>query len=274
MKKLFSLITALLMLCMALSAMAEAPDTAAMENVYGDWYAVKMSDGNNTVDFAYMGLAMSLNIAEDGKVTMTMSSEEGDDVQEGSWKITDDGIVISMADEAQADSIDSGLTIATLIDGELHMANSEQTIIFSPEKPEPIVFADPKEDAVADDFNGTFKCAFVKNGVAYMPAEAAANMGLILPDITIEGGKITVNELDEDSLGFGAILGSFNSLDLTFEDGTLKASAPLAEGVEGLGTNMKLSLLQDGMLSVSLFTESDPLFDFMYTPVTEVGAAE
>ncbi len=249
MKKLMSLMLAL---CMALSLV---PAVAEGTDVTGAWYAAKLGDGETMVDISMLGTQMILTLNADGTATMDAS---GEDVQTGAWEGTAEAITVTFEDQPITGAV---------ANGELTLSAEGQVIIFNREAPAPIEFAQEKSDAVLEDFNGVYTLTWLQNGESYISAEAAALAGVVLPNLTIENGKISLGESEEDSSGIIAILNLFLSQTLELKDGRLIGSLSL-EGVE-TSSGIDITLLQDGMIWVELLNGEESMFNLYFSPVKE-----
>ena len=252
MKKLLSVILAL---CMMLTLAAAAEEASFV----GTWYAIEMSNGTDTYDIAMLGLSIVLTVNEDGTFTMEMNGE----TTEGTWE----GANFTAANpDGEPDTI-----VASMEDGLLHLTDeadgAKQIIIFSAEAPAAFEVAEPKADAVLEDYNGTYTAAYIKMGEQYLPAETAASFGLSLPAITIENGVITADDVDAQDFSIGTMLSLFLSQGMELKDGKL-VYVSVVEGVEGSNA-IELVLLQDGLVELKLISNEEEAFSLLYAPAAE-----
>ena len=127
MKKMLSVVLALL-LAVTLPISVRAAEAT---NVLGDWYGT------------LFGISVTLTLAEDGTYKMVTPIDE-DDVNEGTWELKEDKIIMD-GDE------DGALTI----EGEtLTISQDDMSITFTREPVEAFTAADPKTDATQDDYQG------------------------------------------------------------------------------------------------------------------------
>ena len=193
---------------------------------------------------------------EDGTATMSGS--------EFTWEKTDTGIKI----------IGNGTTIeGSLTAGGLTLSEEGMTFSFTREKPVAIVLAEPKTDAVLEDFNGTYAFAYVKAFETYMPAEKAIGMGLMaIPNIVIENGAISLGEMEqtrEDDITV-AMFSLITQAPAELKDGKLVSSP----STEFLSPEFSITLLQDGMISLEMLGGGEVLLSVIFAPVTEEATAE
>jgi len=246
MKKVLSVVLALCLLA-GLAAAA-----AAEEELTGAWYAKEMGDGETMTDISAYGMAIVLTLNEDG--TASMDTGDGD-VSEGTW--TAEGAEVTV-------TIDGEPVTGSLADGELTLSGGGQVILFTREAPAAPEFAEPKTDAALEDYNGTYTCAYVKNGNACLPAEGAAQFGLTLPAFTIENGVVSIDSADTEDFGIGTMFGLFAGQTMELKDGQLAGVLTLGE--DAGTTGITFTLLQDGMLYTVLLSDDEPMFELYYTP--------
>ena len=237
-KKVISLVLALCLTLVLVLASAEN------EELTGSWYT------------EMFGTPVELVLNEDGTATMSGS--------EFTWEKTDTGIKI----------IGNGTTIeGSLTDGVLTLSEEGMTFSFTREKPVAIVLAEPKTDAVLEDFNGTYAIAYVKAFETYMPAEKAIGMGLMaIPNIVIENGAISLGEMEqtrEDDITV-AMFSLITQAPAELKDGKLVSSP----STEFLSPEFSITLLQDGMISLEMLGGGEVLLSVIFAPVTEEAAAE
>ncbi|MBQ9197683.1 MAG: hypothetical protein IJ157_10660 [Clostridia bacterium] len=174
MKKLVSLILALMMACMLLPAMAEAAD------VIGDWYLTEVQMGEDTLPPSVLGMEMTITLNEDG--TALFVTAYGEDVDEDAvtWKMGDGAVIISMGEDGDQDFV--------MEDDLLKFDMGGALLVFSQEAPEiaalPQVIAAESEDA----FLGEWTLTTIGAGGALLPADALGADGTL----TVEAGKLTL----------------------------------------------------------------------------------
>ena len=236
MKKVISLALALCLLLVLVLASAENAE------ITGSWYA------------EMYGMPIELILNEDGTATMAGS--------EATWEKTDTGIKMTGNDT----TIEGSIT-----DGVLTLSEEGVSYSFTREKPVAIVLAEPKADAVLEDFNGTYAFAYAKFLETYMPAEKAMEMGLMaIPNITIEDGAISLGELEqtrEDDI-LTAMFSMITQVPAELQDGKLVSSP----STEVLSPEFSFTLLQDGMISMDMLGGGEVLLSVVFAPVTEAAA--
>ena len=96
MKKLVSLILAVMMACMMLPALAEATD------VVGDWYLTEVQMGEDTLPPSALGMEMTITLNEGGTALIVTSYGEEAEEEADTWTMTDGALTLTAAEgEAQ-----------------------------------------------------------------------------------------------------------------------------------------------------------------------------
>ena len=232
MKKLISLILALALCCMLVSAVAD-------EEITGAWYAKTIKAGDQEYDAAAMGLNMTITLNEDG----TASSGEST----GTWTLEGDQITVT---------IEGSPATGTVTADTLTLEADGQTLIFTREAPEGITLADAVAAESIEEFYGEYTLAYMDMDGTVVDV---ALFGGLYPDLKLEEGVIEfVASSDEDL--FAAL---YNVLGLQgeFADGVMNLKSTL-EGTEATGTIEKL---EDGMIKVTL-NSYDTQVIFYYAP--------
>ena len=247
MKKMLSVVLALL-LAVTLPISVRAAEAT---NVLGDWYGT------------LFGISVTLTLAEDGTYKMVTPIDE-DDVNEGTWELKEDKIIMD-GDE------DGALTI----EGEtLTISQDDMSITFTREPVEAFTAADPKTDATQDDYQGGWLGTQVSMfGMTLDCASADLDFAL-----EINGTDVSM---------ISAAMGMEETIPFEFKDGafvldaaTLAAiQAAVSEETEAAeasaDNDLKIQLLQDGTAraSVSFLGQS---VDFYMNPATaeEIEAAK
>ena len=227
MKRLISMLLALMMACLLLPALAE-------EDYSGDWYLSDVAGTNP----AGMGLSMTMTLNADGtvKVTMTMGGEPQE--QEGTWVLEDDKITVTIDDTPQ---------VFTIVEGTLQadMGGAIGTFTREPAEATAIEFADVNPDALAEDYNGSWKATYMSAMGMTLSIDSAIAMGQMseIPMMTMEDGKLS---LQDGGMGLGTILGE--GFDLTFADGKYSYSIEVGD----VSMSIDLEMLLDGTLRLSV----------------------
>ncbi len=239
MKKLISLLTALMMLCALLPAMAEGADLT------GVWYLSNLKMGETEVNPSTIGLSLSFHLNADGSaVAVTPGQEETED-QNASWALNDEGsLVISQDGTDRVFTVSDG-TLEGDIGGMIGVFTREAPV--AEEKPAPV--AADSENA----FLGSWKLNRVELEGNLIPADMLAMGGLDLTAVlTVEAGKASV------------ILTFFGSELPAIEGTTAFADGALAMTVEGLEDPVSMNLCDSGelyaVLSVSALNSSMPMY--------------
>ena len=176
MKKLVSIMMALMVVCLAAGALAavEAAD------VLGTWYAVSAEQDGASIDLGMMGMSMTLELKEDGTLTLDNNGE----ANKGTWTLTETGF------DLKDDSGNGGPV--TLADGKLRMEIGGGTMIFSREPAQS--FTPPKQVAAESEeaFLGKYELTTIDMmGQAFLPASALK----MSATMTIEPGKVTIESV-------------------------------------------------------------------------------
>ncbi len=241
MKKLISLILVLCMACMLIPATAE-------EDLTGEWYGAMMG----------MGLIMTVN--EDGTFSMTVG---GNVMGAGTWKMEDGNLLAEV--DGQAETFE-------FKDGTLYEATSRITLTRNPEDaPAPIVIADPKTDAAAEEYYGEWTCSGLEaNGLVLSAETYATNaQGDTLPGLTISDSAV---EFSGDGM-FATVFSMF-TLKPEYADGALTATGVFGTGESSITMEVHLQILQDGSLKVSAVSNGSPMvLYFVPAAAEEVPAA-
>lgn len=225
MKKLTALLLAVMMACLMTAACAE-------DLLSGEWYLKTMTQGDQTMDVASMGLNVVLTLNADGTCTFVgMGSDSA-----GTWVDDADNNKITI-------TIEGSPADAMLSDGELTVSEGEQSMIFTREAPaaEASETAEIKTDAAAEEFNGSWECIALEVGGIKLNAETAKAAGQELPKMTFQDGVIGMEG--------GSIAESFSSFNmpLTYADGTY--SFALTSG--SMSVSITANILQDGTMSLN-----------------------
>ena len=200
MKKLFSLVLALCMVCMMIPAIAE-------ESVTGEWYT------------SMSGMTMVLNLAEDGTAEMSIPGYESTGA--GTWVLDGEKITITIEDSPAE---------GTFADGKITLTEGEMSMEFTREKVEGIQLADVNPAAAAEDFEGTWDIVYVGYNGIVVDASASAEQ---LPGLVVENGAMKFTGDSSMAMVFGS-----NALPLTYADGALSLSLALGETSYGLKLEM------------------------------------
>ena len=200
MKKLFSLVLALCMVCMMIPAIAE-------DSITGEWYA------------SMSGMSMILNLAEDGTAEMSIPGYESTGA--GTWVLDGEKITITIEDDPAE---------GTYADGKITLADGDMTMEFTREKVEGIQLAGVDSSAAAEAFEGTWSIVYVGYSGAIVDASVA---GQQLPGLVVENGAMKFTGESSMSQLFGD-----NALPLTYADGALSMSLSFGETSYGIKLEM------------------------------------
>ncbi len=237
MKKLVSLMLALCLACLMVSAVAE-------DSLVGTWYAHTVESNGQKIDAAGLGMNVTLTLNEDKTFTMDAMGT----ATNGTW--TQDGN--SLALTAQESTIN-----ATYADGTVTIQEGEMAMHLTREPVEALKMADPKTDATAEEYEGTWTTAYASVGGMTINADASPDM---LATVVIKDGKMTIT--GEGTMGN---LAGGVEIPLNFENGAM--SYTMTAGTMSVSYN--LAMLQDGMLSLTA-TVGDSLSLIIYcTKVVE-----
>lgn len=235
MKKIVSLLLALMMACMLIPVCAEV----AAETVTGDWYVIEMTQGETNINPGAMGMEITLVLNEDGTMALTMSMMGESQVTEGTWEIVDGKVALT--------SEDSTVELTMQEDGTLIGEDEGAVMVFSRESAavEAVEFAEVNPDAQPEDFNGEWSFAYLSMAGITFAADTAVSAGLFeeLPTLSIQDGHVTLGGGSSMEMMFGA-----DGMDLEFADGGYGVSADLGEASMGIYVKM----LQDGMVYISI----------------------
>ena len=243
MKKLFSLILALCMVCMLVPAVAE-------EDVTGEWYLKTMKQGETEYDAGAIGYNITMTLNADG--TGTMLSPTSEEPTPGSWTLEGDKITVTFEDSPIG---------GTVADGKITLSEGEISMVFTREKPEGIKVADVNPAAAAEDFEGTWELAYVGyNGMIIDPSTTGQEM----PGLVVENGAMKFTGNSSMSQAFGT-----NAIPLTFADGALGMSVSMGETSYGI----KLEMLEDGMLALTANMGSTEVYMYFVKAAAEEPAA-
>ena len=200
MKKLFSLILALCMVCMLVPAMAE-------DSMAGEWYT------------NFSGVTMVLNLGDDGSAQLSMPGTEN--TAAGTWALDGEKFTLTL-DDSPAEG--------TYADGTITLSEGDMSMVFTREKPEETKVADVNPAAAAEDFEGTWEIAYVGyNGLIIDPSTTGQEM----PGLVVENGAMKFTGNSSMSQAFGT-----KAIPLTFADGALGMSVSMGETSYGLKLEM------------------------------------
>ena len=218
MKKLISLILALCMGCMMVSALAE-------DDITGEWYA------------SFAGVTMTMNLNADGTVVLTSPSQEGG----SSGTYTREGDQLTL-------TVEGSPATATITEEGILLSEGGLELKFTREPVEPITVGEPKTDAAAGDYYGDWTFAYLENEGLIMDISA---VGMAFPNLTLGEGKVEFVAAGEEDI-FASM---YNMLAFTsaFENGMLKLTATAAN-TSATGT---VQLLTDGLIKLSLDNGGD-----------------
>ena len=243
MKKLFSLILALCMVCMLVPAVAE-------EDVTGEWYLKTMKQGETEYDAGAIGYNITMTLNADG--TGTMLSPTSEEPTPGSWTLEGDKITVTFEDSPIG---------GTVADGIITLSEGEMVMTFSREANEVIQVAEVNPAAAAEDFEGTWDIAYVGyNGTIIDPSTTGQEM----PGLVVENGAMKFTGNSSMSQAFGT-----NAIPLTFADGALGMSVSMGETSYGI----KLEMLEDGMLALTANMGSTEVYMYFVKAAAEEPAA-
>lgn len=227
MKKLISLVLALMMACMLIPAMAEGQD------VTGDWYLTDVSGMN----VANLGMSMIITLNADGTAKVSMEMQGEKEEKEGTWALEEGKVVVT---------IDGDPLSLELVDGKLTADMGGQTGTFGREPAEAVAteFAEEKTDATAEEFEGSWKATYMSVMGMSIDVETAVSAGQLeaLPMLTMKEGQMSLEGLGSMNM-FGE-----GGLQLTFADGKYSFSMTLGEST----ISIELAMLQDGTLRMNM----------------------
>ena len=225
MKKLFAILTVLVMLCCS-AAFAEATD------VLGDWYLVELQGEGLSINPASMGMEITMTLNEDNTMTM-VSAMGGEDAetQTGTWALTENGITMTQEDET---------TELTLVDGQLTMNMEGNGLVFAREPAEAEPLPAPVAAESEDAFFGTWKMSAINMMGMMLPVDALGGDESFL---TVEAGKATITS-GEETYEYAT----------TFADGALTLTLEDETQVAQLNDDGSLSIVAAEMEELSIIT--------------------
>ncbi len=215
MKKLATLLIALLMLCTFASA-----DTL---DYLGVWYLVSIESEGMVLNPADMGMAVNVTLNADGTGMVNATDEEE---MSATWTVSGDTITITVEDEP--------LAFVLTDDGMLIAENEGSNMVFGREEPGPGFI--PAPEILATDiteFDGTWTITKVNAYGMILPFSAMAEMGMVDGTVFIQNGSVT---------SFGALAAEVGTL----ADGKLDIVSSIEDGEMG----KTISLLEDGSISM------------------------
>ena len=233
MKKIMSLLLALCLVCLSVTALAEGND------VTGDWYG------------SMFGMAAQLTFKEDGTYAMKLGEVE----QGGTYELKDDGIVYMDESEDPEEGF--------VFDG-ASLVNEKRNVTFTREQVEveALVLAEADPDATAEAYEGEWTCKMLQvSGMLFdveqVPVESLGLEGI--PSLRIEGSTVTF-------IGFGKLMDA-EPLAFEYADGVLKHVM-----IEGI-METTITMLQDGTILLDLgIGEEGPFFCFAPATAAEDAA--
>ena len=240
MKKMLSLLTALMMLCALLPAMAEGTD------VTGLWYLSALKMGETEMNPATMGLDLAFDLKEDGTALASMGGAESTEEQTASWALKEDGTLVISQDGTD--------TVFTVSDGRLEGDIGGGTIgVFTREPAAAAVKPAPVAAESEDAFLGSWKLTQVDMDGILLPVDMLATMGMeISASLTVEASKASI------------VLTFFGTELPVIEGATAFSDGALAMTVEGLEQPIAISLCDSGelyaVISVPSLGSSMPMY--------------
>jgi len=245
MKKLISLILALCMAMMLVSAVAET----ATDSLAGTWY-ISRGQVNGTDVQVVSNDAICVTLNDDKTFTISSMGITG----EGTWAETENGITMT-AEDGSAQEFQ-------IADGEMVYDVGNAVIYLSRTPADPAVLPAAVAAESAEAFFGTWvPVAQLASGLLVELSEEEAAM---LGKVRIEEGKL--NTLYDDGQGGVNVLGSN---DYTFEDGVLTA-----EDNTTIPTKLKVSLLENGSLYYEASMQLAEDYFYTMTVIYDPAAAE
>lgn len=249
MKRVFATVMAFLMVLLSMSAVFA-------DQVFpftGTWYLNKLVDGDDMLLASSVSINGILVLNKDCSVEYDLSGH----MYTGYWQIDNDGhlsITISGNETASA----------TYSDSELQLISSGQGIIFTREQPEVIRVADVNPNAAAEDFAGNWKCKYVGYNGLIMDALVAEANNEVLPTVVFENDSLLMT-----GGSFGELSGD-EPMPMEYKDGSYSCSF----NIEELTVTFTLSMLQDGMLSLSLNLGGNVILYFIRDDAPDPEALE
>ena len=248
MKKIVSLLLAILMVCLSLSALADV-----LPDFLGDWYLKSVNEDGESVDVSSMGITGVLSLDEEGHVTFDFAGN----VATGTWAEEDGKFVVTIED--------SPAEVSVLEDGNLALSAEGMQMVFSREAAEAFTLADVNPDAKPEDFNGTWQCEYVSIAGMTMSASAVLSQS---EDETIAPMTFKDGHLDMGEGDISDVAGN-SSIDMEFKDGAYEYTMEVAEG---MSVTFRLQMLQDGMLAMIMDIAGEEMG--LYFTMAEDVAAE
>ena len=229
MKKLVSVILALCLAMLMVSALAE-------DALTGVWYLVSAESAGVSFTPSAIGMEIVLTMNEDGTFT-TATTIAGQTTEEsGTWTATDTGANIKDTTTGDEKSL-------VLKDGSLVLDMGEEgNMIFGRTAPEAPAGPETVAAESADQFNGVWKMTTVSMmGIEMNPADLGMSTEVTY---TITDGQVVEESKDGEGNAMTEVYTT------TFQDGKL-VLAPTSELEQALETSMEFSLLADGNLLLS-----------------------
>ena len=231
MKKLVSLVLALCLLCMTSAVLAEG-------DIAGDWYG------------SMYGMSIQVTFTAEGTYTLSSS---GSEISSGTYELKDGIVYMDGDSNAENGFVYDGTTLVNEAQG--------VTLTQDPEAAQGITLAEVNTEAKLEDFAGEWVCKYASvNGMTVdVTAIPVEQLGATeIPGMKIEGTKVELTGLES--------LAGSDPLEMEFVDGALvldlskmladaaqSAGADLSSlGLGDLGLTMSVTLLQDGMASLSV----------------------
>ena len=239
MKKMLSLLTALMMLCAMLPAMAEGAD------VTGIWYLSSVMLGDTEMSPASIGMNLSFDLKADGTAVAIMAGAEETKEETATWALNEEGALV-----ITQDGTDSVFTVG---DGRLEGDLGGVIGVFTREAPVAEAAPAPVAAESEDAFLGSWKMTKVDMDGTLMPVDILSSMGMeISAVLTVEAGKASV------------VLNFLGTELPAIEGSTAFADGALAMTVEGLEEPISISLCDNGeiyaVISVSALNSSLPMY--------------
>lgn len=236
MRKMISLLMALMMLCALLPVMAEGADLT------GTWYLNALKVGETEINPATMGLEMSFELKDDGTGAISMA---GEDAQSFTWTLKEDGTLAIAQNEDEM--------VFTVSEGRLEGDIGGGIGVFTREAP--VAEAAPEHVAAEseDAFIGVWTLSKVDMEGNLLPADMLSAAGLELSaTLTVEAGKASV------------VLNFLGTELPAIEGATTLTDGALAMTVEGLEDPIAISLCDNGelhaVISISALNTSMPMY--------------
>lgn len=239
MKRLLSLLTALMMLLALLPATAEGADLT------GIWYLSSVMVGETEVNPTVMGMNLSFDLQADGTAVAIMANPDGAEEQTAAWALNDEGALVISQDGED--------TVFTVGDGKLEGDLGGVIGVFTREAPAAVEAPAPVAADSEDAFLGSWTLTKVDMDGTIMPVDILSTAGMeINAALTVEAGKASV------------VLTFFGSELPAVEGATTFVDGALAMTVEGLEEPISISLCDNGelyaVISVSALNSSLPMY--------------